>query len=128
MPIYLVFYFWLLVFSASVFVLERLFPWRREQEVLWPGFVQDLFWMVFNTQYVSWMLAVAAVHTVSWFNAAFLHASVPTPESLRLIAGWPAWVQIRGILRGPRFPRMECSPVPSTRSVALEVSSASSQH
>jgi sterol desaturase/sphingolipid hydroxylase (fatty acid hydroxylase superfamily) len=93
MPIYLVFYFWLLVISAGVFVLERVFPWRRNQEVLRPGFVQDLFWMVFNTQYVSWMLAIVAVHTVSWFNTAFLQAGLPAPESLRLIAHWPAWIQ-----------------------------------
>jgi hypothetical protein len=71
MPLYLVFYFWLLVISAGVFVLERMFPWRRGQEVLRPGFVQDLFWMVFNTQYVSWMLALLAVHLVAWFNSGF---------------------------------------------------------
>jgi sterol desaturase/sphingolipid hydroxylase (fatty acid hydroxylase superfamily) len=93
MPLYLVYYFWLLVVSAGVFVLERFFPWRREQEVLRPGFVQDLFWMVFNTQYMSWMLALLAVHLVGWFNAAFLHIGVATPSSLRLAAEWPIWLQ-----------------------------------
>lgn len=93
MPLYLEFYFWLLLISAVVFALERFFPWRREQEALRPGFVQDLFWMVFNTQYVSWMLAIGAVYVVSWFNASFLHFGVPAPESLRLISRWPAWLQ-----------------------------------
>ena len=93
MPLYLVYYFWLFVISAAVFALERFFPRRREQEAIRAGFVQDLFWMVFNTQYVSWMLALLAVHVVAWFNASFLHFGIPTPDSLRLVAEWPAWVQ-----------------------------------
>lgn len=93
MPIYLQFYFWLLLISGVVFALERLFPWRRDQEVLRPGFVQDLFWMIFNTQYVSWMLAILAVHVATWFNASVLKLGLPAPESLRLIAAWPVWVQ-----------------------------------
>ena len=126
MPLYLVFYFWLLVISAVVFALERLFPWRPHQEVIRPGFVQDLFWMVFNTQYISWMLAVLAVHTVSWFNAAVLHAGMPAPESLRLIADVAHLGAICRLLRDSGFSRMEYSPVPAPRPVALEVSSAPS--
>jgi sterol desaturase/sphingolipid hydroxylase (fatty acid hydroxylase superfamily) len=93
MPVYLEYYFWLLLISAGVFALERLFPWRREQEVIRPGFVQDLFWLVFNSQYVSWMLALLAVHTVAWFNSAFVHFGIPTPDSLRVAEAWPTWVQ-----------------------------------
>ncbi len=93
MPLYLTFYFWLLLISAVMFTLERLFPWRKNQEILRDGFVQDLFWMVFNTQYVSWMLAIVTVGLVSWFNSAFVHFGFPTPESLGLIAQSPAWVQ-----------------------------------
>ena len=92
MPLYLEFYFWLLLISAGVFVLERIFPWRR-QEALREDFVQDLFWMVFNTQYLSWLLAIVTVRVAAWFNQAFLHLGVPAPESLRLIAHWPAWFQ-----------------------------------
>lgn len=93
MPLYLVFYFWLVLFSAIAFGLERLFPGKRGQEALRPGFVQDLFWMVFNMQYVSWMLALATVHVVSWLNTALFHVGLPAPDSLRLIAAWPAWLQ-----------------------------------
>jgi sterol desaturase/sphingolipid hydroxylase (fatty acid hydroxylase superfamily) len=93
MPIYLRYYFWLLLLSAFVFALERLFAWRRKQEVIREDLVQDLFWMVFNTQYLSWMLAVLAVHLVSVFDAAFLHFGVPAPQSLRLISHWPPWLQ-----------------------------------
>jgi sterol desaturase/sphingolipid hydroxylase (fatty acid hydroxylase superfamily) len=93
MPIYVLYYFWLLVISASVLVLERLFPWRREQEVIREGFVQDLFWLVFNIQYMSWMLAILAVEFVAWFDSAFLHLGVPPPSSLRLVSDWPLWLQ-----------------------------------
>ncbi|MEO6245631.1 MAG: sterol desaturase family protein [Opitutaceae bacterium] len=93
MPLYLKFYFWLLLISAVMFTLERLFPWRRSQEILRAGFVQDLFWMVFNMQYVSWMLAIATVQFVAWFNSAFTHFGFPPPESLSLISRWPSWSQ-----------------------------------
>jgi sterol desaturase/sphingolipid hydroxylase (fatty acid hydroxylase superfamily) len=93
MPLYLVFYFWLLVISAFVFTLERLFPWRPKQEALRGGFVQDLFWMVFNTQYLSWMLAIAAVNVVTSLNAAFLHLGLPAPDTVKLISHWPWWLQ-----------------------------------
>src|ERR1043166_7126134 len=92
MPLYLQFYFWLLLISAGMFALERLFPWRN-QEIIRTDFVQDLFWMVFNTQYLSWMLAIVAVHTGAWLNQAFFHVGLPAPESLRLISHWPPWVQ-----------------------------------
>jgi sterol desaturase/sphingolipid hydroxylase (fatty acid hydroxylase superfamily) len=92
-PLYLTFYFWLLLISAVVFTLERLFPWRRTQEILREGFVQDLFWMVFNVQYVSWMLAIVTVHLVAWLNTTFAHLGASTPDSLQLIAAWPAYAQ-----------------------------------
>jgi sterol desaturase/sphingolipid hydroxylase (fatty acid hydroxylase superfamily) len=93
MPIYLQYYFWLLLVSGTIFALERLAPRSRTQEVLRPGFVQDLFWMIFNIQYMSWMLAILAVQVIAWLNRAFFHAGLPYPESLRLIAHWPLWAQ-----------------------------------
>jgi len=93
MPLYLEFYLWLVLISAVILTLERLFPRRKEQEILRPGFVQDLFWMVFNTQYLSWMLAVASVHLLGWLNRGFLHLGLPDPAALQLAASWPWWIQ-----------------------------------
>ena len=93
MPIYLVYFFWLVVISAAVFTLERMFPARPAQEPIRDDFLQDVFWMVFNTQYVSWMLALVTAHLVVWFNASVLSIGLPEPESLRLIVHWPAWLQ-----------------------------------
>jgi len=46
--IYTQYWFWLIVISAGVFLLERIFPWRKEQKVLRPQLLQDLFWLAFN--------------------------------------------------------------------------------
>lgn len=93
MPIYLVYFFWLVAVSAAVFTLERLFPGRPAQEPIRDDFLQDLFWMVFNTQYVSWMLAVAITHLAVWFNASVFYLGLPDPKSLQLISHWPVWLQ-----------------------------------
>lgn len=93
MPLYLEYYFWLLLISVGILLLERLAPRSRTQEVLRPGFVQDVFWMVFNLQYMSWMLAIAAVHLVGWLNRTFLHVGLPQPDSIGLISTWPYWAQ-----------------------------------
>ena len=93
MPIYLVYFFWLVVISAAVFTLERLFPGRPAQAAIRDDFLQDLFWMVFNMQYLSWMLAIVTAHLGVWFNATVLHIGLPEPDSLRLISHWPMWLQ-----------------------------------
>ena len=93
MPIYLHFYFWLVLVSLMVFAVERLFPANPKQEVLREGFGQDLFWMLLNTQYVSWMLAILAVHVGAGLNAGIFHAGLPNLESFQLIATWPLTVQ-----------------------------------
>ena len=93
MPIYLQFYFWLVAISALCFFIERLSPWRKEQEVLREEVTQDAFWLLFNSQFVGWMIALAAVHIVAWVDRVFIGVGLPTPESLRLVSAWPLWTQ-----------------------------------
>ena len=93
MPLYLQFYFWLLLVSVAVFALERLFSAKPRQPVFRAGFEQDLFWFLFNSQFVSWMLALLSVHTVAWLNAGVFHSGLPQPASLGLISAWPLVVQ-----------------------------------
>jgi sterol desaturase/sphingolipid hydroxylase (fatty acid hydroxylase superfamily) len=94
MPLYLRFYLWLLLISAVIMTLEWLFPWRSKREPRRDDLYEDLFWMLFNTQFLSWMLAIIAVHLASLLNQTVLHLGLPTPESIRLISHWPWWVQI----------------------------------
>ncbi len=93
MPIYLHYYFWLIVISATVFTLERVFQRKPAQEIVRADFVQDLFWLVFNTQYVSWGIAIVTVHLATWFDVTFLHLGLPRPESIALLSSWPLWGQ-----------------------------------
>lgn len=93
MPIYLEYYFWLVVLAVTIFALERFFPRNSRQEIVRSDLVQDLFWLIFNTQYVSWMLAILTVHLALWVDASFLHFGLPSPESLALLSHWPLWGQ-----------------------------------
>ena len=113
MPIYLKYYFWLLLVSVVVFVVERVFSAKPKQEVFRDGFGQDLFWLVFNTQYVSWMLAILAVHVVAGLNAGVFRAGLPSLDSFQLISTWPLAIQfivffvIKDFIEDPAFMLVE---------------------
>jgi len=93
MPIYLEVYFWLIAVSLFFFAWERFRPWRPKQEVLRKGFVQDVFWLVFNTQYMGWMLAVLTVELIALCDQALASIGVPTTEQAAVLAVWPLWAQ-----------------------------------
>ncbi len=46
--LYKQYWFWLMVISAIVFLLERIAPWRKKQRALRPQLLQDFFWLAFN--------------------------------------------------------------------------------
>lgn len=93
MPVYLEFYFWLFLISLGCFLLERLCPWRPQQEILRKGFVQDLFWLVFNKQYVGWVLAVGTVALLSFLDREFTRWGFPVLEDFKLLSAYPFWAQ-----------------------------------
>jgi len=73
-------------------------PWRREQKVLRRGFVQDLFWLVFNGHYLGLILALGTGRLVASMNSALGDLGWPVPDSLALIAGAPLWAQFLIVL------------------------------
>ena len=90
------YFFWLLIVSLACLVLERFFPWRRSQKVLRRGFLQDLFWLVFNGHYAGMLVALGGV----WLTgkaAAVIGFSWP-PEPLHFLSSTPAWIQFIGLL------------------------------
>lgn len=93
MPIYLQYYFWLVVISLGCLVLERLKPWRPNQEVVRKDFLQDLFWLVFNRQFIGWMLAIGTVKLISLCDGSLIRLGWPAMSDLRLIADWPLYAQ-----------------------------------
>lgn len=93
MPIYLNYYFWLVAVSLFFLVLERIKPWHKEQEVIREGFVQDLFWLVFNQQYLAWMLAIGVVKVVSLLDGALASIGMIGVSDLKLLSDWPLYAQ-----------------------------------
>ena len=93
MPVYLQYYFWLIAVSLFCFLLERLWPWRREQRTLRRGIWQDLFWLVFNGHYLGVLLAMVTGRLVQAFNGMLFEMGLPVPESLALVTSQPLWLQ-----------------------------------
>lgn len=58
------------------------------------GFVQDLFWLVFNQQYVALALALLVVKLISLFDAGLASLGLPMVSDLRLIESWPIFMQV----------------------------------
>ncbi len=92
------YFFWLLVVSLFCWVLERIAPWRRQQKAWRKQSGQDFFWLVFNGHYAGLLLA----HAGSWFvqqvNQLLGAWHVPPPDTIKLMAGYPLWLQFFTLL------------------------------
>ena len=84
MPLFLEYWFWLVVISAGCFLLERLAPWRRQQRLFRRGWAQDLFWLVFNGHYFGLLFALLI---------GDLALGIPAAERVRLLEGTPFLLQ-----------------------------------
>lgn len=93
MPIYVQYYVWLIAISLSCFVIERVSPWRRDQNVLRKAIGQDLFWLFFNGHYLGLLLAHVSGAVIVQLNATLHKAGLPLPESLQLMNSSPLWLQ-----------------------------------
>lgn len=85
-------YFWgLIVISLIVWLMEILFPWRKNQSVFRKDFWLDGFYMFFN--FFVFSIAISGVYKV--LGVVFKDLGI-TSKSLALIDGseWPMWVQL----------------------------------
>ncbi len=87
------YFLWLAIISVTVFILERIIPWRKEQKVLRKGFFQDIFWLVFNGRFLGFLLAIFTAKLIQALNGYLYNIGLPVPESLNLIQGMPLWQQ-----------------------------------
>lgn len=87
------YYTWLIAVSILCFLLERVSPWRKSQKVFRKGFLQDMFWLVFNGHFLGLLLAMVTGKAVQLFNSFLFKLGLPVPESLALLAGAPLWLQ-----------------------------------
>lgn len=76
---------WLLGISLVSLIAERLWPWRK-QKVLRQGWLSDLVYIVFNSEYLGILIALGAQQILRIVNFdAYL--------SLRFMSGTPLWAQ-----------------------------------
>lgn len=87
------YFFWLLVISASCWLLERLAPWRPEQRAWRDQFGQDLFWLVFNGHYAGILLASLSAWVLGMITQALGHDFRTLLEPFKLLTNRPLWFQ-----------------------------------
>jgi sterol desaturase/sphingolipid hydroxylase (fatty acid hydroxylase superfamily) len=87
------YFFWLLMVSLFCWVLERVAPWRRQQEAFRDQFGQDLFWLVFNGHYAGVLLAAVSTWALQWLSHRLLGHDLPNQPAGAILAGQPLWLQ-----------------------------------
>ncbi|MEW5975738.1 MAG: sterol desaturase family protein [Acidobacteriota bacterium] len=87
------YFFWLLVVSAFCWTLERVVPWRREQQAWRSQIGQDFFWLVFNGHYAGVLLAAIGNWAVSSLSQWLGLNGLTGPSSVALLVSSPAWLQ-----------------------------------
>ena len=90
-PWYTNYFYGLIAISLFVWVLEIVFPWRKEQSIFRKDFWLDGFYMFFN----FFIFAVAISGFYKLLQLGFADLGI-RDESLALFdpSGWPMWVQL----------------------------------
>jgi sterol desaturase/sphingolipid hydroxylase (fatty acid hydroxylase superfamily) len=87
---------WLVAISLVFVLLERLFPWRKGQALLRPGWARDLGFLAVNGHLFSLLTAGVngwlAAQATGFLQAAGLRLDVSP------LAGWPLWAQVAAFL------------------------------
>jgi sterol desaturase/sphingolipid hydroxylase (fatty acid hydroxylase superfamily) len=89
------FFYWLIGISLAVYLLELLFPWRKNQPRIREDFWLDTFYMFFNV-FIFSLVGYAAVSNVVVEAFNDLLANVFGIRNLVAlnIATWPTWMQM----------------------------------
>ena len=93
-PGYKNYFWWLIVLSVFVWILEIIFPWRKDQSVFRRDFWLDGFYMFFNFFLFSLIGYNAVSGVVSeLFNSGLKHIGINNLVAIQ-IGSWPAWAQM----------------------------------
>ncbi len=82
------YFFWLLIVSAVCLILERLWPWRKQQKMVRRQFGQDLIWLFLNGHFAGILMAHVAAFLFAWAVPAMEQA-----KSLNVLGAAPLWLQ-----------------------------------
>lgn len=90
-PWYRNFFWGLVVISLVVWLLEILFPWRKEQSIFRKDFWLDAFYMFFN--FFIFSIVIAGVYKI--LEVIFGHMGIAA-KSLAVIdtSAWPVWTEL----------------------------------
>ncbi len=90
-PWYTNYFYGLILISQVIWILEIIFPWRKEQSIFRKDFWLDAFYMFFN----FFLFAIAISGFYKLFGVLFLDLGISS-KSLALvdISSWVPWVQL----------------------------------
>jgi len=83
---------WLVAISLTFVLLERLFPWRKGQPLLRPGWLRDLGFLAVNGHFFS--LLTAGVNGWLALRATGLLQDAGLRIDASPVARWPFWAQV----------------------------------
>ncbi len=88
---------WLFGFSILFLVLERLRP-RHRIALLRRGIFNDLFYLVFNSQYLGVLFGVATARLIATLDGAFDLSALKRTVALGVMSEKPFWLQFAVLL------------------------------
>ena len=86
------YFFWLALISVLCFALERLWPWRKEQQAIREQIGQDVFWLVFNGHYLGIAIATVFGWLVS-IGGGPVQKFFASLQDVAWLSGMPLWGQ-----------------------------------
>ncbi len=84
--------FWLIVISLFCLLLERIIPWRQ-QKLLRPQWLQDVFWLAFNGYFLAVLFAPLFTGAAGLADQLFARIGWPQPSQVNLLNSQPFWMQ-----------------------------------
>ena len=82
----MVYSIWLFALSASFLIAERLWP-EKPQRLYRKGFLQDLAYLVFYSEYLGVLLGVLSIRAISVLDRSLDTAGAKALVYLRLLTG-----------------------------------------
>ncbi len=86
--------FWLITVSLFCVIGERFVPWRKDQKLLRPEILQDVFWLVFNGFFASIVFSFGFRSIHSSLDAIFNFVFHQKPNAVMLLNHLPVWQQV----------------------------------
>ena len=79
------FLFWIIAIGLGCWLLELLWPWRRDQKHWRKGIGQDLFFLAFNGHFFG----IAAAHVIAWFSGVVSVDAAGALQFKGVVGAWP---------------------------------------